>query len=79
MVEFTSYRPGTPCWVALASTGLPSSRAFSLELFGREVLEVRAGGGTVLGAPADVMDARGMAVCTDPTGAAIAEIAMNAG
>ncbi|MDT3439396.1 MULTISPECIES: VOC family protein [unclassified Pseudofrankia] len=36
MAEFTSYEPGTPCWVDLGSPDVEASRAFYGSLFGWE-------------------------------------------
>jgi predicted enzyme related to lactoylglutathione lyase len=40
MPEFTSYEPGTPSWVDLASSDLASSKAFYSALFGWEAQDV---------------------------------------
>ncbi|WP_045875755.1 VOC family protein [Pseudofrankia sp. DC12] len=40
MAEFTSYEPGTPSWVDLASSDLASSKAFYGALFGWEAQDV---------------------------------------
>jgi uncharacterized protein len=50
MAEFTSYEPGTPCWVDLASPDLEVSKAFYGGLFGWEaqvVPDEAAGGYTM--------------------------------
>jgi len=39
MAEFSSYDPGTPCWVDLASTDIERSKAFYTGLFGWEAEE----------------------------------------
>ncbi|SNQ49542.1 Anthracycline biosynthesis protein DnrV [Frankia canadensis] len=51
MAEFTSYEPGTPCWVDLGSPDLDASRAFYGTLFGWEAQvspDPAAGGYTIL-------------------------------
>ena len=45
MAEFTSYRPGTPSWVDLATTDVRSARAFYGGLFGWDVVGGPEAGG----------------------------------
>lgn len=59
MPLFTTYPPGTPCWVDLASPDPVASRAFYGELFGRTAVRDYSQGGR-------------MGAAVDPHGAAFA-------
>lgn len=71
MAEFTSYEPGTPSWIDLATTDLEGAKVFYAGLFGWDAADSPspAHGGRVEVSPMAIPDVGTFALLQDPQGA----------